>query len=112
MKARSELERRKKYIDVFEAQIGTHHSFLVSLVEQCLDNIPDQRPTTDELLTGLQKMAVEIEGEYGDNPVKLDLVRVRLAKTLKAKDQKIEEMLQIQVKIIMPGGKDLILILV
>ena len=69
---------------------------LVQLVKQCLQNIPDQRPSTDELLATLQRMKVEVEGEYG-GPVKLDMVRVRLAKEVKLKDGRIGELTQLQV---------------
>ena len=65
-------------------------------MKQCLQDIPDQRPSTDELLATLQRIKVEVEGEYGD-PVKLDMVRVRLAKELKTKDTRIEELVQQQV---------------
>ena len=70
---------------------------LVLLVKQCLQDIPDQRPGTDELLATLQRMKVEVEGEYGGSPIKLDMVRVRLAKEAKTKDAQIEEFVQQQV---------------
>ena len=69
---------------------------LVQLVKQCLQNIPDQRPSTDELLATLQRMKVEVEGEYG-GPMRLDMVRVRLAKEVKLKDRRIGELTQLQV---------------
>ena len=65
-------------------------------MKQCLQDIPDQRSSTDELLATLQRMKVEVEGEYG-GPVKLDMVRVRLAKEVKSKDTQIEELVQQQV---------------
>ena len=65
-----------------EAQVGSKHSTLVQLVKQCLHNAPDQRPSTDVLLTTLQRMRVEVEGEYG-GPVKLDMVRVKQAKEIR-----------------------------
>ena len=71
---------------------------LVQLVKQCLQNIPDQRPSTDELLATLQRMKVEVEGEYG-GPMRLDMVRVRLAKEVKLKDRRIGELTQLQVSI-------------
>ena len=71
---------------------------LVQLVKQCLQNIPDQRPSTDELLAPLQRMKVEVEREYG-GPVKLDMVRVRLAKEVKLKERRIGELTQLQVSI-------------
>ena len=70
---------------------------LVLLVKQCLQDFPDQRPGTDELLATLQRMKVEVEGEYGGSPIKLDMVRVRLAKEVKTKDAQIEEFIQQQV---------------
>ena len=70
---------------------------LVLLVKHCLQDIPDQRPSTDELLVTLQRMKVEVEGEYGGSPIRLDMVRVRLAKEVKTKDAQIEELVQQQV---------------
>ena len=43
---------------------------LVLLVKQCLQDIPDQRPSIDELLATLQRMKVEVEGEYGGSPIR------------------------------------------
>ena len=62
--------------------MGRLHSALVQLVKQCLHNVPDQRPSTDVLLTTLQRMRVEVEGEYG-GAVKLDMVRVKQAKEIR-----------------------------
>ena len=71
------------YIDLLESQISSNHPALVQLVKQCLHNDPRQRPSTDELLATLQRMKVEVEGEYGGSPIRLDMVRVRLAKEVK-----------------------------
>ena len=76
--------------------MGRYHPALVELVKKCLHNSPDQRPTTDDLLARLQRMKEEVEGEYGGS-VKLDMVRVRLAKEVKIKDRRIEELTQQQV---------------
>ena len=70
------------YIDLLESQISSNHPALVQLVKQCLHNDPRQRPSTDELLATLLRMKMEVEGEYG-GPVKLDMVRVRLANEVK-----------------------------
>ena len=40
---------------------------------------------------------MEVEGEYGGNPIRLDMVRVRLAKEVKVKDRRIVELTQRQV---------------
>ena len=97
--ARTEVERRGRYIALLgaPASIGVLYPDLVLLVKQCLKNIPDQRPSTDELLATLQRMKVEVEGEYG-GPMRLDIVRVRLAKEVKLKDRRIGELTQLQVR--------------
>ena len=94
LRARTELERRKPYMDTITAHIGALHPALVQLVEHCLDNLPDQRPSTEELLTRLQGMRVEVEGEYGSGAIRLDLTRVKMAKEVIAKDARIEELEQ------------------
>ena len=73
------------------------HPALIQLVKQCLHNVPNQRPSTDELLATLQRMKVEVEGEYGGSPIRLDMVRVRLAKEVKSNEQRIRELTQQQV---------------
>ena len=98
LQARNELQRREQYIEILEAHIGRYHPALVELVKECLNNDPDQRPTTDDLLARLQRMREEVEGEYG-GPVKLDMVRVRLAKEVKILNGRIEELTQQQVAI-------------
>ena len=72
------------------------HPALIQLVKQCLHNVPNQRPSTDELLATLQSMKVKVEGEYG-GPIRLDMVRVRLAKEVKLNEQRIRELTQQQV---------------
>ena len=66
-------------------------------MKQCLHDIPDQRPSTDELLATLQKMKVEVEGEYGGIQIRLDMEKLRLAKDVKTKDTQIEMLVQQQV---------------
>ena len=68
---------------------------LVQLVKQCLHNAPTQRPATDEVLDRLQRMKVEVEGEYG---AKLDYGNLRLAEEIKIKDRRIVELTQQQVE--------------
>lgn len=77
VQGRTELERREKYINGLEAELGRQHPSLVQLVKQCLHNVPSQRPSTYELFTRLQRMKGEVEG---GSPVKLDEVREKLVK--------------------------------
>ena len=58
-----------------------HHPAIVLLVKECLNNAPDRRPTTDDLLARLEMMREEVEGEYG--VVRLDMAKVKLAKQVK-----------------------------
>ena len=51
--ARSEVKRRKEYLNKAEQLLGEENS-LVVLVKQCLHNHPLQRPRTAELVTRLQ----------------------------------------------------------
>ena len=100
VQGRTELERREQYIDLLESSLrifSSSHPDLIKLVKQCLHNDPRQRPDTDELLTRLRRMKVEVEGEYGGSPIRLDMVRVRLAKEVKVKGRRIEELTEQQV---------------
>ena len=83
-----------------EGAVDLLHPALIQLVKQCLRNAPHERPTTDELLARLQRIKVEIEGDYGGGPIKLDMVRVRLAKEVKVMEKRIEELTQQQVMIV------------
>ena len=97
IRGRSELERRGRYVELLESLINPLHPAIVQLVKQCLHNVPRQRPSTDELLATLQRMKVEVEGEFGGSPIRLDIVRVRLAKEVKLKERRIGELTQLQV---------------
>ena len=90
--ARTEVERRGEYIEILEEKFGRERPALVKLVKQCLHNVPDQRPSTDEVLGSLQRMKVEVEKVYGGSLAKLDIGKVLLAKEMKMKDKRIEEL--------------------
>ena len=75
-----------------DSRINSLYPPLVELVKQCLHNAPRERPSTEQLLTRLQGMRVEVEREYGDSSIKLDVVRLRLAKEVKAKDHSMREL--------------------
>ncbi len=67
-------------------------------MKQCLQNDPPERPGTEELLARLQEVRMEVEGQYvGSHSIKLDMVRMRLAKEVREKDRRIEELTQQQV---------------
>ena len=73
--------------------VGQQFPVLVELIKQSLQNTPDKRPCTDELLTRLQRMKSEMEVAQGGSPMNLDImVRIRMAKEMKMKDRQIEEL--------------------
>ena len=99
VRGRSELERREVYVRLLEGQILSKHPALVGLVKQCLHNAARERPSAEEVLAGLRRMRLEVEGEYGGGPMNLDIImRVKVTKEMKAKDTRIEELTQLQVQ--------------
>ena len=87
--ARSEVERRRDYIQPLHGQLGEEHP-LVQLVCQCLRNIPARRPTAKDVLQQLQALKAQIEGPYGQI-VKVDMEKVRV---LREKDTEIRRLQQ------------------
>ena len=72
---RSEVKCRKKYTDQLEKELcdGKQHP-LTRLIEECLQNAPSRRPTTEQLVTALQEMREEIEDPCGA-VTRIDAVR-------------------------------------
>lgn len=95
VKARSEVERRQKYIELMEKKLSSEHSGLVDLIKWCLHDNPCQRPSTEDLLTRLQGMKATLD-QYGA-PFRLDMEKVQLAMELKEKDRKMRELMHRQV---------------
>ena len=55
--ARTEVERRQRYIDQLEQQLDRDHD-LIKLIKQCLHNSPKMRPTADDVVCILEKLVV------------------------------------------------------
>ena len=92
------MKRRGVYIEQLEHKIQSDHPGLVELVKQCLHNDPRERPSTEQLLTRLQGMRGQVEGEHeGRHVIRVDMVRLRMSKELREKDRRIEELTQQQV---------------
>ena len=87
--ARSEVERRREYIQPLHGQLGEEHP-LVQLVHQCLHNTPARRPSAEELLQQLEAVRAQIDGPYGQI-VKVDMEKVR---ALREKDTEIRQLQQ------------------
>ena len=90
--ARTEVERRREYIQNLEDLLptGERHPFVL-LVKRCLHNDPAQRPTSEELITALEEIKAIIEGIYG-SVTKIDAVRqVLTIRTLRKSDAEVRE---------------------
>ncbi len=66
------MERREAYFACLYQQLGERHP-LVQLIERCLDNDPQYRPSAVDALQQLQ--AVEVEDPY-QHLTKLDMIRL------------------------------------
>ena len=53
--AHTEVERRQKYIDQLEQQLGGDHD-LIKLIKHCLHNIPKMRPTANDIIRHVEKL--------------------------------------------------------
>lgn len=75
-----------------EVQLGQSQPVLVQLVRQCLHNAPERRPSSEELLGAVQRVKEEVEGLYGGSVARqLDIGKVTVAKEMKTKNMRIEE---------------------
>ena len=80
------MGRRERYFEQLEDLLsGPVRQVLVPLIKECLQNAPSQRPTAEQLVTALEEMKADIEGDYGALAT-VDAVRqVKTMKALKAK---------------------------
>ena len=65
--ARSEVERRSDYIQQMHEHkaLGRQH-ILVRIVEQCLQDLPEDRPSIEEVIQQLEKARTQIPSQYGE----------------------------------------------
>ncbi len=82
LKGRSEVERRKSYMDSLEKCINQSHPDLFDGVNQCLQSDPKKRPSARDLLKRLRLKKNEVVQKCGG-----DLKNeVNIAKILSAKE--------------------------
>ena len=91
--ARSEVDRRGNYIEHLERKLLESAGYpLVGVVKQCLENIPEERPTAEQLVRVLEGMKEDIEGSCGEL-ITMDAVRqVKTAMALKKSREKVDEL--------------------
>lgn len=117
LKARSEVDRRGSYIERLERQLHRESAGypLVDVVKQCLENIPGERPTAEQLVGILEGLKEVIDGPCGDL-TRMDAARqVKTAITLKersklnidelsAKEEEIQQLQQqLEVLLLLPA---------
>ena len=65
---------------------------MVGVVKQCLENIPEERPTAEQLVRVLEGLKEDIEGTCGELMI-VDAVRqVKTAMALKKSKEKVDEL--------------------
>ena len=92
--ARSEVGRRERYFEQLEDLLSSPvKQVFIRLMKDCLRNAPSQRPTSEQLVTALEEMKADVEGDYGELAT-VDAVRqVKTMKVLKAKSiDKVNEL--------------------
>ena len=93
---RSEVERRRDYIQTLHRQLGEQHP-LVQVVHQCLHNTPSKRPSAEELLPQLEAARAEIEGHHSSQLKKVNVVKVGMVKALREIGNLQEQMQRLEV---------------
>ena len=87
VQGRTEIERRATYIERLEICIAIYSQALVDLVKQCLDDSPEDRPSSEDLIQQIRIIKKEMERSYGGSSFKyVDVGRVQLAKDIKVSD--------------------------
>ncbi len=76
------MERRERYITQLHQQLGAGHP-LVQLVEQCLANEAELRPSAEEILQRLEQMEI-------DNPYQ-NLTRLEMMRMVGQKEEEIRQ---------------------
>ena len=88
--ARSEVERRREYIDTMSARFPSELSPLKQLVIDCLNNDPDKRPTAEQLVCQLEQLQTQIPDPHAQM-TRLDVIRVLEETEKAAKVKELEE---------------------
>ena len=85
LKARSETERRRKYMDMLHGMFADPKHALVVLIEGCLEYEPVKRPTARQALERLGEMRAAVRDPYND------LNRLQLERSLKEMEALIQK---------------------
>ena len=103
---RSEVDRRGTYFEYLEIELRRSVGYpLVDVLKQCLENIPEERPTAEQLVRVLEGLKEDIEGSCGElttmdgaRQVKTVLVLKKRSKVkvdeLTAREEEIQQLQQ------------------
>ena len=92
MVGRTELERRGIYMQEVRRQFREGHP-LVHMIQRCLNNIIEERPTIQQVMEWLEEATAEVEdGEYDTN--KLSLTQLLQSRNLHIQQQQQENRAQ------------------
>ena len=92
MVGRTELERRGNYMQEVRRQFREGHP-LVQMIQRCLNNIIEERPTILQVMGWLEEARAEVEdGEYDVN--KLSLAQLLQSRNLHIQQQQQENRIQ------------------
>ena len=83
MVGRTELERRGSYMQKIERQLREKHP-LILMIQNCLKNLPEDRPLIGQAIEFLSRAREEIQDEEGD------MNRLELVQSLREKMQLIQ----------------------
>ena len=91
--ARSEVDRRGNYVECLERKLQESAGYpLVGVIKQCLENIPEERPTDEQLVSVLEGLKEDIEGPCGEM-MTVDAVRqVKMAMALKKSKDNVDKL--------------------
>lgn len=71
LRARSEIQRREKYINTLQQKMGKAN-ILSHVINRCLDNMPDERPSAMQVLENLEEFSKMIKRSTGTDDAYLD----------------------------------------
>ena len=92
--ARSEVDRRGTYFEYLEIELRRSAGYpLVGVIKQCLENIPEERPTAEQLVRVLEGLKGDVEGPCGKLATADAARQVMTALALKRKGkEKVDEL--------------------
>ena len=85
---RSEVDRRENYFESLEGMLQRSAGYpLVSVVKQCLKNIPEERLTAEQLVRVLVGLKGDIEGPCGELTIMDAMRTVKTTMALKKRSK-------------------------